>query len=382
MKIAIVVHGRFYAFDLARELEKMGQDVTLFTNYPKFYAAHYGVSRKNVRSFLLHGILSRTLKDSDWLHRLFENWAEKELMKEDWDLVHIFSGVAEKSFSSLKDKKKKTIRTLARGSAHIRTQSEICLEEEKRSGITKDKPAIWALDKEEKEYKLADTIFVLSSFARQTFIDQKVPEEKLVVLPLGSNWDHFKASEKNIAKRRERVASGKPLNILMTGTFSFQKGISDFAAMADALAGQMKFRFVGAVREEARKLLKNKNIEYIPKQIEFNLRKFYDQADLFVFTTLQDGYAVVLAQAQAAGLPILATSHCSAPDIIENGRTGWVLPIRKPEAFIEQLKWCDAHRRELAEMITRIPHERKAKNWKEVGEDFKSIAEALCSRTQ
>lgn len=35
MKIALVVHGRFHAFDFARELSR-NHDVTIFTNYPKW----------------------------------------------------------------------------------------------------------------------------------------------------------------------------------------------------------------------------------------------------------------------------------------------------------------------------------------------------------
>ncbi len=39
LKIAIVVQGRFYAFDLAREMVRQGHLVTLVTNYPAFITA-------------------------------------------------------------------------------------------------------------------------------------------------------------------------------------------------------------------------------------------------------------------------------------------------------------------------------------------------------
>lgn len=44
MKIAIVVHGRFDAFDLARALIARGHDVTLFTNYPGWAVEPFGIS--------------------------------------------------------------------------------------------------------------------------------------------------------------------------------------------------------------------------------------------------------------------------------------------------------------------------------------------------
>ena len=58
MKIAIVVHGRFHAFDLARELSPR-HDVTVFTNYPKWAARRFGLVPDQVRSFWPHGIASR-----------------------------------------------------------------------------------------------------------------------------------------------------------------------------------------------------------------------------------------------------------------------------------------------------------------------------------
>ena len=59
MKIAIVVHGRFHAFDLARALSERGHQVTLFTNYPQWAARRFGLGKVEVRSFWAHGIASR-----------------------------------------------------------------------------------------------------------------------------------------------------------------------------------------------------------------------------------------------------------------------------------------------------------------------------------
>ena len=59
MKIAIVVHGRWDAFDLARELDRRNLDVRLLTNYPARIVTRFGVRGQLVRSFWPHGVLSR-----------------------------------------------------------------------------------------------------------------------------------------------------------------------------------------------------------------------------------------------------------------------------------------------------------------------------------
>jgi hypothetical protein len=58
---------------------------------------------------------------------------------------------------------------------------------------------------------------------------------------------------------------------------------------------------------------------------------------------------------------------------VRAGETGWVLPIRSPQEFIECLLWCDAHREELAAMVRRIYNDFKPRDWAEVAADFESI---------
>src|SRR5919106_5604767 len=105
MKIAIVVHGRFHAFDLARALLRRGHEVTLFTNYPKWAVERFGISRERVQGFWFHGVLSRLTwalhqkahvpYPEAWLHSLFGRWAAARLRREPWDVIHCWSGVSE-----------------------------------------------------------------------------------------------------------------------------------------------------------------------------------------------------------------------------------------------------------------------------------------------
>ncbi len=62
MKIAVVVPGRFHAFDLVRALRSRGHEAVLFTNYPKGAVRRFGISTSWVRSFWIHGVVSRLLE--------------------------------------------------------------------------------------------------------------------------------------------------------------------------------------------------------------------------------------------------------------------------------------------------------------------------------
>lgn len=50
--------------------------------------------------------------------------------------------------------------------------------------------------------------------------------------------------------------------------------------------------------------------------------------DVFVFPSLFEGFGLVLLEAMSAGLPIISTPHTAAPDLITDGREGYIVPIR------------------------------------------------------
>src|SRR5262245_23005342 len=107
LRIAVVVHGRFYAFDLARELLKHGHEVTVLTNYPPYVVERFGVSAAYVIANVAHGIASRLayrwrrLYPEAWLHRWFGRWAAARLRTRAWDVVLCWSGVAEETLHQL-----------------------------------------------------------------------------------------------------------------------------------------------------------------------------------------------------------------------------------------------------------------------------------------
>ena len=52
----------------------------------------------------------------------------------------------------------------------------------------------------------------------------------------------------------------------------------------------------------------------------------YQSADLFVFPSVAEGFAHVLLESLACGLPILSTTATAAPDLVTEGIEGFVVP--------------------------------------------------------
>ncbi len=377
MKIAIVVQGRFHAFELAKGLIDLGEDVTVFTNYPKSVATKFGLPRERVRSFLIHALVTRCIQRlspgsfEKFHHELFGRWARRQLAVESWDILHAFSGVALESLSdrSLKIK----VKNILRGSSHIEEQHAILQDEEYRIQRKVEKPSRWMRQREQQEYEVADYIFSLSSFAKESFLRRGFANEKICLVPLGANLSKFLASPEEIHERIRRVLSKERLRVLTVGTWSARKGAFDLNAVYAACKDTCTFRFVGGMGSDSEhlKFAAAANCEFVPKQPQYELMAHYSWADVFLFPTLEDGYAVVLAQAQAAGLPLLATVNCIAPDIVTHGKNGWLFPIRTPQSFINTLRQLDGDRQLLASAMQAASTEFAPRGYREVAADIR-----------
>jgi glycosyltransferase involved in cell wall biosynthesis len=140
---------------------------------------------------------------------------------------------------------------------------------------------------------------------------------------------------------------------------------------------RFEYRFVGPVASEATKLATHlrSTATFVRKQPQSELPATYAWGDVFMLPTIEDGFPAVLAQAAAAGLPILTTPNGAGWDLVHDDQNGWVLPIRSPDRFVERLRWADAHRRELSEMVRASHAVVRVRDSADVAADF----ERLCA---
>jgi starch synthase len=69
-----------------------------------------------------------------------------------------------------------------------------------------------------------------------------------------------------------------------------------------------------------------------------------------VFPTLLEGFGRNIIEAMASGLPVITTANCAGPDLIEDGVTGFIIPIRDVDAICEKLIWIHEHPEAATEM--------------------------------
>src|SRR5262249_31184950 len=68
------------------------------------------------------------------------------------------------------------------------------------------------------------------------------------------------------------------------------------------------------------------------------LAEEYVNADLFCLPSVQEGFGIVFLEAMAAGLPVVACRAAAIPEVVEDGRTGALVPPRDPTALARTIE--------------------------------------------
>jgi glycosyltransferase involved in cell wall biosynthesis len=261
---------------------------------------------------------------------------------------------------------------LKRGSVHIREQRQILADEERAGEGRVEQPSDWIVAREEREYELADMIEVLSPCAFASFLRAGVAREKLDVRPLGVDVAAFRPTRHVIEARLGRLSYGEPLRVICAGNFSRQKGARCWREMLERTNLAAEFRFVGSIASDAAGIARSigAHAEFRAKVPQAALPKEYAWADLFVLPTLQDGFAAVVAQALASGLPVITTSSCGASALVENGLTGWIIPPGQADALADCLIRLNVNREELLFAVRRLGECEFSRDWGDVAREF------------
>ncbi len=75
---------------------------------------------------------------------------------------------------------------------------------------------------------------------------------------------------------------------------------------------------------------------------------YYVASDVFIIPTLEDNWSLVVPEAMACGLPILCSKYNGCwPELVHDGKNGWVFDPLDPKDFIRALKLCLDNRKDL-----------------------------------
>lgn len=340
MKVIISVGGRFHAFNLAQQLLKKDYLDFIITSYPKFMTRKWGLPDEKVKTIFLKEILYRgwvklpkiikNLYNPQYLTcNLFDIIASKKIKKA--DIFTVWSSFGLYSLRKAKELGAKVV--LECGSSHILYAIKILKEEYEKFGV---RPSLENLahpktiEKMLQEYQEADYIAIPSFFVKRSFLENNIPENKLIHIPYGVDLYNFK-----------QVTKGDNIfRIIFTGTICLRKGVQYLIqAFNDLKLPNSELVLLGYVDDDIKDFLKKHlNNKIVIKHVpHFELYKEYSQGSIFVLPSVEEGLARVIPEAMACGLPVITTTNTGGEDIIREGIDGFIIPIRDVEKIKEKI---------------------------------------------
>ena len=321
MKVCVSVHGRFHAFELARELERHGALSMLLSTYPK---SRTGVSRAvgapwiEVWRRMVQALPVSAASTQVGIARAFGRFAAAHLPAEA-DILVGWSGATLEAVPVARARGMRVV--IERGSSHIKHQARILTEAYARHGLTFAETPAEMIERECTEYAAADAIAVPSQFAARTFIDLGVDEAKLMINPYGVDLSLFQPS----ARPRETARS----RVLFVGGVGIRKGVPELLTAFSSQGSQAELHLVGPVESAVRPLLTQGPGEGVFVRGPLSrtaLAEAYRDAHIFCLPSWEEGFPLVLLQAMASGLPVIASDATGAADIITDGVDGLIVP--------------------------------------------------------
>jgi sugar transferase (PEP-CTERM/EpsH1 system associated) len=180
----------------------------------------------------------------------------------------------------------------------------------------------------------------LKAWLRQTV---RLPEAKLLVIPNGVDTERFSPTRRLAGRKALQVSD----ETAVIGTVGRLNGVKDYptllTAFADAArrADHVELVFIGdgpqraALEATAAALGVSGRVRFLGERQD--VPELVPGLDVFVLPSIAEGMSNTLLEAMAAGRPVVATGVGGNPELVEDGVTGTIIPVRHPAALTKAI---------------------------------------------
>ncbi|MCG8404644.1 MAG: glycosyltransferase [Phycisphaerales bacterium] len=198
-----------------------------------------------------------------------------------------------------------------------------------------------------KLFEEGDLFLALSSFLIEKAVELGCPKHKILKLPLGVDLSKFVFTER-------RLEPDSEIRLLSIGRLLEVKGI-EYAVRAVAKVSarfpNLRYRVIGEgpllepLKTLAHELGISRRVEFLGGLIHDQVLRHYDESHILLHPGVvaqdgaEEGLGTVLVEAQAAGLPVIASKVGGIPECVRDGESGHLVPQRDVDALASKL--CD-----------------------------------------
>ena len=204
---------------------------------------------------------------------------------------------------------------------------------------------------EQRALKKADVVWVGSQALKDAIAKYGCDENKVVVIPWGVNAKMFNPDINGSEVRQKLDLDGSHV-VISARCF---ETYTDIGCLINAIPDVLKVlpdsRFIiagsGSLEHELKQLTKDlgvwDSVRFVGEIPHPKLPVYFRAADIYVATSLMDSSSVSLLDAMACGLPVVVTNALSNDEWVENGKNGFIVPMKDPKSLAEKIIYLLKH---------------------------------------
>ncbi len=200
--------------------------------------------------------------------------------------------------------------------------------------------------------KFSDKIIAVSNSVKEFYVSQVISDNKIEVIYNGIDVKQGLSPQGTVpvlqcpsAKIREEFGIRQGETVLaIIGRLVPQKGHIYFLEMMQILRNKypnIRGLIIGEGQLKEKLISKAKELHLEKNVIFTGLRKdipdLLNVIDIMVSSSTYEGLPMILLEAMAAGKPIVATRVGGNPEIIDEGKTGFLVPAKDPQALADRV---------------------------------------------
>lgn len=225
------------------------------------------------------------------------------------------------------------------------------------------------------ELELADCILVASQMTERSVVQAGIDPAKIVRIPYGCVPP---------TQTKTQFSNRKPV-VLFVGGCSMRKGVPRLLRVWKRLKAHHHFtlRLIGNMVLTEKFLEQYRGLyEHIPTIANSMLLQHYSTSYCLAFPAVADGFGLVVNEALASGLPIVASSNNGAPGFVEHNRQGLIYEHGDDEQLASHLDWMMTNPVRVEEMSDESLQLAESWTWSQYREAYAKLVSGLIEKAK
>ncbi len=214
----------------------------------------------------------------------------------------------------------------------------------------------------DRQYAASDLIVANSEFVKESFVREGFDPDRIVVVPTGGPGVQVEEAAERI---KDRVV------FISAGSQSLRKGthyLLDAWRRLNARAGAELWMIGKNTLPDSMTQGLSGRVERRPSVPRSELYSLFRKVSVLVLPSLCEGFAFVILEAMANGLPVITTPNSGCDKFVEDGVNGWIVPIRDVNALAGRMQECLDRPERLREMGEASRRKAAAWTWSDYAE--------------